>query len=711
LNHLFKTTATCTTPNISRDRFAVWLFVISILSLVNASFFWLHYSGYAIFPWDFYGGYHATAYSWLQDGSLISPPLWSPYGNYGFPTHLAMQNSSFYFPLVVLDWLGISYTLTIAAIVQCLHILAGSIGFYFFLRLNKISILPALTGGILFHLSIGFFSNAQHIDIIRGYAITPWLLVSFSPYFLTNYKKAVSSAWITFLFLTASYPGIIITVVYSMLIYIVWGIIQQEDTKRKKQYICYVVVSGTIALMLACIKYLPLALQLDELATAPVPRNSGMILLNYLTAFFRFDLDFIRGDLTMRSYYLPSVTFILLFFTRRLTQLWMVSFFILITALLLVTDGPVRQWAMILPGISISRFPISDYRGLIHIALISMACVSLNELSKYTFPLKKVALRGGATLIFFMLLSIAAFSNGYQLDSAATEIYVMLTTLVIFVATVPYLASANKKKLLPAFAAIWVITLVGAHIYVDRTSKTWLYINYKTYFERRIYGQDLDDLFTGVGRQMVWPSRPDRFFVKGTVAGNIGYYKQTFSQTGYDNGLRLKRTTSLKRELGSTQGINLKNFLDQESQCILTEHLPDTAKDIFTDEKSCAHNQSGHQILMQEFGISHSLFNVDLDKDTWLLENELYFPGWKSEICKKDGCNEGPEATVAVDFLRSWRLPKGQYTIRTYYQPPLWRESQIIFWLAIILSLVLMIGKSICRPFLCIVNLKNGIEK
>ena len=699
MNGLFKEYAACDESKVSGDRFSVWLFAIFVLTLVNIIFFWPHYLGDAIFPWDFYGGYHSMAYAWLQDGSFISPPLWSPYGNYGFPTHLAMQNSSFYLPLVVLDWLNIPYTLHVAATLQCLHILVGSIGFYYFLRLSGIGILTAITGGILFHLSVGFFSNAQHVDIIRGYAITPWLFVAFSRHFLTDYKKAVFSAWVTFLFLTGAYPGIVVAVFYVMLLYAAGELIQQVGTHNKKQFIKYVAVSGSIAIMLSCIKYLQLIVQLDELSLVPVAKNIGISLQHYLTVFFRFDLDFIKGDITMRSYYLPALTFILLFFTGRLTRLWLLGLLMVVFALLFVTEGEVRQWAMALPGFSVSRSPLSDYRGLVHIALVTMACASLNVLSKQGISLRNTVWRGFLVLIFFILISLTALSNGYQLDSMVSELTMMLISLIAFVLVAPYLSSGNEVKQMAAFVSIWVMAIAATYVYVSHAPITWRFDDYKMSLGTRVYGQDLDKLFTDVDRHELWPSRPDRILMRGNVGGNIGYYSQVFSQTGYDNGLRLKRTMALKRMLESDQGSELKNFLAQESRFILTEQLPDNARDICMEEQSCNRIQGG-LVTMQEFGLSHSLFRVDLDKDAWLMENELYFPGWKSEICEKDVCMEGPEASVAVDFLRAWRLPKGQYTIRTYYQPPLWGLSQIIFWLALIVSMVLVIGKCIRLPFL-----------
>ncbi len=38
--------------------------------------------------------------------------------------------------------------------------------------------MPAL-GAFVFQFFGGFYSNAEHVDIIRAFALTPWLLYSF----------------------------------------------------------------------------------------------------------------------------------------------------------------------------------------------------------------------------------------------------------------------------------------------------------------------------------------------------------------------------------------------------------------------------------------------------------------------------------------------------------------------------------------------------
>src|SRR5690242_6848855 len=69
--------------------------------------------------------------------------------------------------------LHIPYTLNAAVILQTLHVLFGSIGM--FLLLNSIfkSSRYAFIGAITFQFFGGFFSNAEHPDIVRAFAMSP----------------------------------------------------------------------------------------------------------------------------------------------------------------------------------------------------------------------------------------------------------------------------------------------------------------------------------------------------------------------------------------------------------------------------------------------------------------------------------------------------------------------------------------------------------
>lgn len=156
------------------------------LLATNLSTFWPHYLGRATFPWDFVGGYHTQSFGWFDNGSVFAPPAWFPWGEMGFPSFLALQSGAWYAPLALLDAVGVVYTIHVATMVQVLHVLAGALGVYALLRQSGCSRGVALLGGIAFHFGAAFYSNQQHVDIVRAAALFPWLLYVLRPDFLAK---------------------------------------------------------------------------------------------------------------------------------------------------------------------------------------------------------------------------------------------------------------------------------------------------------------------------------------------------------------------------------------------------------------------------------------------------------------------------------------------------------------------------------------------
>ncbi len=107
-------------------------------------------------------------------------------GEMGFPSFLALQSGAWYAPLALLDAVGVVYTIHVATVVQVLHVLAGALGVYALLRQSGCSRGVALLGGVAFHFGAAFYSNQQHVDIVRAAALFPWLLYVLRPDFLAK---------------------------------------------------------------------------------------------------------------------------------------------------------------------------------------------------------------------------------------------------------------------------------------------------------------------------------------------------------------------------------------------------------------------------------------------------------------------------------------------------------------------------------------------
>jgi len=110
---------------------------------------------------------------------------------------------------------------------------------------------------------------------------------------------------------------------------------------------------------------------------------------------------------------------------------------------------------------------------------------------------------------------------------------------------------------------------------------------------------------------------------------------------------------------------------------------------IFTNLKSSDRDY----IKQTHYGIDDITYKVSLDKPMLLVENEMYFPGWKATLIFPDKEIE-IDALVTNEVFRSWLLPQGDYEMKANFQFPnlilykmisviafvIWISIVIIYW-------------------------------
>ena len=190
-----------------------WPF-LAVLAAQNVVVYRAHYFGSAGIPWDFSMAYYAMVAFWtavVRDGVF---PQWIPFQQMGYPFGLQVQSGMNYLPLWIFPALNLQYTLRAAIIFQCLHVLVGAIGMFLLARQVQQSRGLALVAGLAFQCFGGFYSNAEHVDIVRAFAYAPWLLYVYSLDRTTTAKlprRTMLIPLVLYLFLTGSYPGNVIS--------------------------------------------------------------------------------------------------------------------------------------------------------------------------------------------------------------------------------------------------------------------------------------------------------------------------------------------------------------------------------------------------------------------------------------------------------------------------------------------------------------------
>ncbi len=157
----------------------------------------LFLEGYAI-PWDL-RGYHLSL-AWFAAKALQNgdSPLWDPSVYCGRPLYANLTTQLFYPPtlvtLLVYNMIG-QYRAEV--LLYCLewqlvlHIFAGGVFCYLFLRKLSLDVLPSLTGATVFQLGAFFTSQTQHLGAVDAAAWLPLCMLA-----LLNLAQQYSLRWL-----------------------------------------------------------------------------------------------------------------------------------------------------------------------------------------------------------------------------------------------------------------------------------------------------------------------------------------------------------------------------------------------------------------------------------------------------------------------------------------------------------------------------------
>jgi len=232
---------------------------IAVLALllvgIQVLMFSSYYRGASSPSGDFLASYNVEAFAWWRDGGILDPPAWMPYTWGGFPAAAQVQNSAWYLPVGLLSLFG-AYDITGAAIMQALHVAFAGLGVYVLARRGGFGRIPSSFGLVAYSFTAAFFTEAPYIDIVRGFALLPWLLLCLSPLWPWGKRWSVPvAAILLWQSAVGIYPGVLVAIAYTGLAWVVGWQIARRPLFRF--FLVPLVVSGALALLLSMPKYLP----------------------------------------------------------------------------------------------------------------------------------------------------------------------------------------------------------------------------------------------------------------------------------------------------------------------------------------------------------------------------------------------------------------------------------------------------------------------
>ncbi|MCY7353820.1 MAG: hypothetical protein LH470_01810 [Lysobacter sp.] len=681
----------------------VYAGALVFMMLMALYVFRAHVLGHATFPWDFQGGYYAHAVARLRDGSFMAPPLWLPWGGFGLPGHMSLQDGTWYLPQYLYAAID-GYDLVGATRLQVLHVLLASLGMFALCRSFGLSRTGAFVAACGYLFSGSFFSNAQHVDIVRGAALLPWLI-----YALHQLWKHGTAFWfllfvlVCWQLIVGAYPGVVVSSGYlCAALVLILASRKPAETDMRLSRVLLIGIGSLCAAALASVKYLPALLDVANVRQSVEPAALANASI-FSTLVFDYDVAFLPNDVTMRDLFLPTALFYLAAIGVRRDQASVFGVVAITIALVFMVDiGWWQSLVSMLPGARISRFPLSDFRPLLHIGTCLLAASCVTQLVRGDTGTMS---RWMDRTILFTLVLLALAWYGLRLGHTRPSLYWALASTVV---TALVCVAAIKGLLRPpivhaAFFGVALLVLAHGRQHVLTNARAWNVERNDT-IERNLYGDTLRNLVS-IDRFKALEWRPARLVFnqlpvvskRELIDGRyqLGWVTEQFSAFGYENFKfmpALRRLYDAARTNATPRDRASLDWMLRRSAILVLPGPGEISKETLATCKQPVCRSPAIpdvDIRMQQFRENGAVYEIASGRPFFFIENEAMYPGWASFQCMKTDCHEGPDAVAANGFLRGWPMPAGHYRLITYYRPPGWMLASVLAWIGAGIALVL----------------------
>ncbi len=670
--------------------------VVLCLGALNFWVFRDHYLGKEIFPWDFWKTYYSFVVFWTNLVRHGIIPQWVPFQGAGYPFFLNPQTGFFYpaFWLFVVP--GVRYSLQAAINLQALHVLWGSCGAFLLLRVLTSDWRAALFGAVSFQFFGGFYSNSEHADIVRAFSWLPWLFWGATirdRLRVRNYLLPL----LVYCALTGSYPGNIGSHVVFLGLYLFLDTITRWRSSSQP----WLPIAGLVLLGLGILFSAPLIVPnmllrgYSHHSTVVLPscgwsfHNWPSLVTPWITD--RHMIPGFTGDPSMVSAFvgIPVLTLLVLM-SKRLARAY-ASWWVLLVVALLLSLGNIswfyKVFVRLLPPLGLSRFPSSDYRGVVALSLVVLAAASLRELLDSASDSSPALI--GRRLCFALLFPVSLVAGIFEIILPATEV-VWICLLWAGFSLGVYLWAVRTSSS-PACLLLLSLAITVVNAFHVLTVSNWMWTGTKSEIEAQYVAQlgfptsspQLEAINLNVGV----PTRPAR----------LSLPRERFSWTGYLNG-RYDTGDYGNSELEAQyQIVNdpvlLKYCQQPLSPIIFAEETTVTRKMLtarLTGDAGQSHLPVG-RVTPQEYQLAHVRYSVHLTKPASVVVNETWFPGWDGVIAPAQGPRRAISASSVEGILRAWNLPAGDYTLTTRFRTPYLVFAVVVALVAVVLYVAILL--------------------
>jgi hypothetical protein len=641
-------------------------------------------------PWDFLGPYHAVPHYWIEAARLGVPVSWIPFQAMGYPIYLNLQSGLFYPPYWWFVVTGTTYTVDAAILMQGMHVLFGAVGATLCARLLNMRWALALLAAVVYQSFGGFYSHASHPDIVRAYALLPWLcapvIAPWQDGRLFRLSVGLMPLWSYGLW-TGGYSGGAIAVSFVLVFLLAGRTIASRGDRSS------LICGGLIGLalfsgaLLAGFSLLPTMLDRAEVTRVGA---SGFLSYEYLdrrdwlALIWRIEGDFFGHDVTMRALFigLPALSLFLLRLQLGRLREGAPLFAMALLALAMVS-GVLHQPAMkLLPPLGYSRYIIADYRALLALPMILMGIQAAHLVAqgatgprpwRHTWWLLTVAFAVGVLVLMLDRSTLAR-----------SDVLAGIFLLCALGGALALVAAWIKISPKPSRGPVAMVLLAGLGLITvaDWTRVHWM----APYFQSagaRTWLQTMvgtpERAQVALRERLTSPTacRPARVDVPATRTDQVAW-------RGYHTGEYMAQDATGPAHLARFQRIV------QNSSLYAFALKPWTALTLPPEAQFTAESMTEGKavtVRCQHYGTTRIEYEVDLEAPTRVVENEVFWPGWTAQI-------NGQKITAFdAHDMRAWNLPAGRYKMVATFESPHRTEALLsgLFGLLVWLGLVTLL--------------------
>jgi len=673
-------------------RLAILCTVVTMLEVLVLRSYLL---GRNIPPWDFLGSYNTDAYLWWSQGGFFAPLDWIPNVWAGYPAALNLQNSAWFLPVGIASLIS-PFTLQSAAALAAVYVALGFFGTFLLVRSLKISFPIALVAATAGFFGVGYFSNAQHVDISRAYALIPFVFLVLSPTWRWRTWWGVPlAAFILWQATTGIYPGMIVTTAY---VGAVWVAVHQIVTRVKASaYLIPLAVAGISAILLSMPRLLPYVLSQGDSA-AGLPETSAFSAGMVGTLLYGYSSAELPNDISMRSFFVPATMLLLAFFARWSDLATKAGLALGIPAILL--GIPFLPWfdaIQSLPGLSLSRFTMSDFKPFLILSVILLASSGLSHLlesrTRPSRPTRRVIIPVVAAALFVAAMFIVGREGPFETYEWRPGFVILAAAFAIIVVVVIWspLRSSWRGAVV---GVLLVATIASGGVWAYTTQAPWNAVRVPA--EGVTYGETVDQLLARRVSDDGLLQRPARIPL-GEVYTDVDIYSVSWNRVFYTNESAVGGYLNLKGS--ETQAQLLQALTDPDTRVGMGVFLAAPGL-VYSQDDAAAPSSSGLEFCIKTadcgpvsavpagYSAGDLSYDVALDEPRTVLLNEAYYEGWTATACSAtDNCvtlapTRSSLGVVQID------LPEGNYVLELEYRTPGRSISWVLFALGTLSALL-----------------------